>query len=104
MTKKDGKWYATLDTTLTKLSFVVSNGNGEQTVDIENVEGKEVKITLGAKNAEGKFEGTATGSTGSTGAAGTQKPGDVAPVAIMLVVAAVAAAMVVASKKKVICE
>lgn len=104
MTKKDGKWYATLDTTLTKLSFVVSNGNGEQTVDIKEVEGKEVKITLGAKNADGKFEGTAAGSTGSTGATGTQKPGDVAPVAIMLAVAALAAVMVVASKKKVVCE
>lgn len=104
MTKKDGKWYATLDTTLTKLSFVVSNGNGEQTVDIKDVEGKEVKITLGAKNADGKFEGTAAGSAGSTGATGTQKPGDVAPVAIMLAVAALAAVMVVASKKKVVCE
>ena len=40
----------------------------------------------------------------TAGAAGTQKPGDVAPVMLMLAVAAVAAGMVVASKKKTICE
>lgn len=99
MTAKDGKWYATLDTELTKLSFVVSNGNGEQTVDIVDVSGKEVKLTLGAKNADGKFE-----ATGKTAAAGTAKPGDTAPIVVMLAVAAVAAGMVVASKKKTICE
>lgn len=98
MTQKDGKWYATLDTTATKLSYVISNGDKEQTVDIKDVEGTNVKITLGAKNADGKFELATAGGTG------TEKPGDVAPVAMMLVVAAVAAAMVVASKKKKICE
>ena len=40
----------------------------------------------------------------TAGAAGTEKPGDVAPVMLMLAVAAVAAGMVVASKKKTICE
>ena len=105
MTKKDGKWYATLDTDVTKLSFVISNGNGEQTVDIENVEGKEVKLTLGAKGEDGKFAATGKAVTGTTtGTTGTQKPGDMAPVAMMLAVAVVAAGMVVASKKKTICE
>ena len=104
MTAKDGKWYATLDTTATKLSYVISNGNGEQTVDIADVEGKNVTIKLGAKDGD-KFTATGAASTStSTGATGTQKPGDVAPIAIMLVVAAVASVMVVASKKKAICE
>ena len=104
MTKKDGKWYATLDTTATKLSYVISNGNGEQTVDIVDVEGKNVTIKLGAKDGD-KFTATGAASAStSTGATGTQKPGDVAPIAIMLVVAAVASVMVVASKKKAICE
>ena len=99
MTKKDGKWYATIDTNLTKLSFVVSNGNGDQTVDIENVEGTEVKITLNAKNADGKYEVTANGV-----ATGIVDSGDSAAIYVLLAVAVVAAGMVVASKKKVICE
>lgn len=100
MTAKDGKWYATIDTELTKLSFVVSNGNGEQTVDIADVEGQNIKITLGAKNADGKFE--ATGKAVVAG--GSTNAGDTAPIVMMLAVAAVAAGMVVASKKKTICE
>ena len=102
MTAKDGKWYATLDTTATKLSYVISNGSGEQTVDVKDVEGQNVKITLGAKNAEGKFEATAKAVT--AGGTGSAKPGDVAPVMLMLAVAAVAAGALVASKKKTICE
>ena len=102
MTAKDGKWYATLDTTATKLSYVISNGNGEQTVDVKDVEGKNVKITLGAKNAEGKFEASA--KTVTVDGTGTAKPGDSAPIVMMFAVAAVAVGMVVASKKKTICE
>ena len=102
MTAKDGKWYATLDTTATKLSYVISNGNGEQTVDVKDVEGQNIKITLGAKNAEGKFEASAKAVT--AGGTGSAKPGDAAPIVMMFAVAAVAAGMVVASKKKTICE
>ena len=98
MTAKNGKWYATIDTTATKLSYVISNGDKEQTVDIKDVEGKDVKITLGAKNADGKFEASAKTVTGSA------KPGDAAPIVMMFAVAAVAAGMVIASKKKTICE
>ena len=90
---------ATIDTTATKLSFVISNGDKEQTVDIKDVEGKDVKITLGAKNADGKFEASAKVVSG-----GSAKPGDAAPIVMMFAVAAVAAGMVVASKKKTICE
>ena len=102
MTAKDGKWYATLDTTATKLSYVISNGNGEQTVDVKDVEGQNIKITLGAKNAEGKFEASAKAV--AAGGTGSAKPGDAAPIVMMFAVAAVAAGMVVASKKKTICE
>lgn len=102
MTAKDGKWYATLDTTATKLSYVISNGNGEQTVDVKDVEGQNIKITLGAKNAEGKFEASAKAV--AAGGTGSAKPGDAAPMVMMFAVAAVAAGMVVASKKKTICE
>lgn len=102
MTAKDGKWYATLDTTATKLSYVISNGNGEQTVDVKDVEGQNIKITLGAKNADGKFEASAKAV--AAGGTGSAKPGDAAPIVMMFAVAAVAAGMVVASKKKTICE
>ncbi|MEE1517463.1 MAG: starch-binding protein [Lachnospiraceae bacterium] len=106
MTAKDGKWYATIDTELTKLSYVISAGEGkEQTADIADVSGKDVKITVSAeKNDKGHF--IASAKTVTTGGAGTgsAKPGDSAPIVMMLAVAAVAAGMVVASKKKTICE
>ncbi len=102
MTAKDGKWYATLDTKLAELSFVINAGNGkEQTANIEKVSTKNAKITVTAeKNEKGHF----VASAGTVAGGGSAKPGDSAPVAIMLAVAAVAAGMVVASKKKTICE
>ena len=101
MTAKNGKWYATIDTDLTKLSYVVSAGKDkEQTVDIKDVSGKDVKITVTAKkDSKGKFEATAKTAVTSAGSTA-----DVAPVVAMVVVAMAAACVVVASKKKTICE
>ena len=101
MTAKNGKYYATIDTKLTKLSYVISAGDGkDQTIDIADVNGQDVKITVTAKkDAEGKkFVATAAGAKGAA------NTGDVAPVVVMLVVAMAAASVVVASKKKTICE
>ena len=101
MTAKNGKYYATIDTKLTKLSYVISAGDGkEQTIDIADVTGQDVKITVTAKkDAKGeKFVATAAGKTVAT------NTGDVAPVVVMLVVAMAAASVVIASKKKTICE
>ena len=101
MTAKDGKYYATIDTKLTKLSYVISAGDGkDQTIDIADVNGQDVKITVTAKkDAEGKkFVATAAGAKGAA------NTGDVAPVVVMLVVAMAAASVVIASKKKTICE
>ena len=101
MTAKNGKYYATIDTKLTKLSYVISAGDGkDQTIDIADVNGQDVKITVTAKkDAEGKkFVATAAGSKGAA------NTGDVAPVVVMLVVAMAAASVVIASKKKTICE
>ena len=79
----DGKLTLTLD--FNKLGDAVDNqGNPRYVVDADSK-----ALTFTAPTA---------------GAAGTQKPGDVAPVMLMLAVAAVAAGMVVASKKKTICE
>lgn len=101
MTAKDGKYYATIDTKLTKLSYVISAGDKkDQTIDIKDVNGQDVKITVTAKkDADGKkFVATAAGAKGAA------NTGDVAPVVAMLVVAMAAASVVIASKKKTICE
>ena len=103
MTAKDGKYYATIDTKLTKLSYVISAGDKkDQTIDIKDVNGQDVKITVTAKKDAAGKKFVATAKTAGT--TGTAKPGDVAPVVVMLVVAMAAASVVVASKKKTICE
>lgn len=97
MTEKDGKYYLSLDINADKVSFVFSNGNGEQTIDVVDVTGSDVKISVSGTQQDGKYVAEATTTTAT-------KTGDVAPVIVMLAVAAVAGALVVASRKKTVNE
>lgn len=95
MTEKDGKYYATLDINADKVSYVFSNGNGEQTIDVVDVTGTNAKISISATQQDGKYVAEVTKATATA---------DVAPVIVMLAVAAVAGALVVSSRKKTVNE
>lgn len=105
----DGTYTTTLKLTSEgKISFVVNvDGDANKTKDITDVDTSTGKIVIKvSKDAEGKLVGTANAvTTGNvSGGTGSAKPGDSAPIVMMFAVAAVAAGMVVASKKKTICE
>ena len=95
---KDGDVYSvTIPVTHAKMNMIINNGDGEQTIDIEGIDvtGDAVEITVGAKNADGKYEAT------TPQAAAAPKTADSTNIALIIaVMAAMGCAVVAVSTKK----
>lgn len=92
MTLKNGKWYATINTTESKVSYVITNGT-EKSWDIKDVKTSNGKVSFtmsATKDSYGKYEASVT----------QVKTGDFSSVAMMVAMASLAATVVVAMKKK----
>ena len=94
---KDGDVYSvTIPVTHAKMNMIINNGDGEQTIDIEDIDvtGDAVEITVGAKNADGKYEAT------TPQAAAAPKTADSTNIALIIAVMAAMGCVVVATSKK----
>ena len=94
---KDGDVYSvTIPVTHAKMNMIINNGDGEQTIDIEGIDvtGDAVEITVGAKNADGKYEAT------TPQAAAAPKTADSTNIALIIAVMAAMGCVVVATSKK----
>ena len=115
------KTYVALDLKLVKGSEVVqANGDVKVTIPVPTALAKSTKVAVYRVGDDNKLVscGTADVANGkitfttnhfstyvfADASVSANKPGDAAPIVLMLAVAAVAAGMVVASKKKTICE